>query len=73
MSGTKCLLKAPGKVCLPSQHIFMAASAGSLSTFLLTALKHKNSQLYLPETPPLQAGLLLTEEQAAQKTRSEII
>lgn len=73
VSGTGCLLKTPGKVWLPSQHIFMAGHAGSLSTFLLTALKHKYSQLYFPETPPLQSGLLLSEEQAVQKIRSEII
>lgn len=35
---------------------FMAGSAGSLTTFLLTALKHRHSQLHLPETPPLQPG-----------------
>lgn len=52
---------------------FMAGSAGSLSTLLLTALKHKHSQLHLPETSPLQPGLFLSEEQAAQKIRREII
>lgn len=52
-SGTECLLKAPGRLCLPSLHIFMAGS------FLLPAPKHKYSQLYLPETPPLPSRLLL--------------
>lgn len=37
VSGTECLLQTPGKVCPLSQHIFMAGSAGSLSTLLLTA------------------------------------
>lgn len=31
VSGTECSLKTPGKVCPPSQHIFMAGSAGSAS------------------------------------------
>lgn len=56
----------------------MAGYAGSLTIFLLTALKQKHLQHYFPELtteeiPPLQSGLLLSEEQATQKIRSEII
>lgn len=60
---------------LPSltAHFYGWLSWHSLSTFLLPALKHKYSQLHLPETPPLLSGLLLSEEQAAQRISSEII
>lgn len=67
--------REPQSLAFSTAH-FSAGSAGSLTIFLPTALRclqHDFPELTAEEIPPLQSGLLLSEQQAALKRRSEII